>query len=32
MKTLNMDLAPIGDEVEPIEAHREDVEMANDED
>ena len=31
-KTLNTDLAPIGDDIEPIEAPREDVEMRNDED
>ena len=31
-KTLNTDLAPIGDDVEPVEAPRGDVEMRNDED
>ena len=31
-KTLNTDLAPIGDDIEPIKAPREDVEMGNDED
>ena len=31
-KTLNAHLAPIGDDVEPIEASREDVEVGNDED
>ena len=31
-KILNTDLAQIGDDVEPIEAPREDVEMRNDED
>ena len=31
-ETLNTDLAPIGDDIEPIEAPREDVEMGNDED
>ena len=30
--SLNTDLAPIGDDIEPIEAPREDVEMGNDED
>ena len=29
---LNTDLAPIGDDIEPIETPREDVEMGNDED
>ena len=31
-RILNTDLAPIGDDVEPIEAPREDVEMRNAED
>ena len=31
-KTLNTDLAPIGDDIEPIEVPREDVGMGNDED
>ena len=30
--TLNTDLAPIGDDIDPIEAPRDDVEMGNDED
>ena len=29
-KTLNADLAPSGDDIEPIEAPREDAEMGND--
>ena len=31
-ETLNTDLAPIGDDIEPIDVPREDVEMENDED
>ena len=31
-KTLNRDVAPIGDDIEPIEVPRADVEMGNDED
>ena len=31
-KTLNGDVAPIGDDIEPMEALREDVELGNDED
>ena len=31
-KTLNTDLAPIGDNIEPIKAPREDVEVEDDED
>ena len=31
-KTLNTDQAPIGDDIEPIEASREDVETRSDED
>ena len=31
-KTLNRDVAPIGDDIEPVEAPREDVEMGNEED
>ena len=32
MKTLNRDVAPIGDDIEPVGKSRADVEMGNEED